>query len=311
MPIGPSLPPHLAKRSREDHEDGSSSPESSEKRRRVLGPVPPPLKPSPSRVLGPSLPPQSRSRSSSPEHDIASTPPTKPKLARVLGPAPPPAPLDERPPNPPSDDSDSSDDDFGPAPPPPGATYDAYENEPEAPSAYPPLDTNHTHSVETKKAERDAWMTMPPSHDDLARIDPTKTRPRKFNTGKSAGRSDPGGMGVWTETPEQKLKRLQDEAMGISAPANAASSNKDSRKSRDEEEKARRMREKIDATRGKSLMEQHKEKAGKDKEDDPSKRVFDYEKDMATGTKISHKQRRDMLSNAKGFGDRFSSGSFL
>lgn len=118
---------------------------------------------------------------------------------------------------------------------------------------------------------------------------------------------------AWTETPEQKLKRLQDEAMGISTPSNApAASTHDSKKSKEEERRARKMREKIDAARGKSLVEQHADKgAGKEKEDDPSKRAFDYEKDMAVVGTANNKQRREILTKSKGFGDRFSSGSFL
>jgi hypothetical protein len=147
-------------------------------------------------------------------------------------------------------------------------------------------------------------------------MDPTKMRPRKFNTGKGAsGGGGGGGTGVWTETPEQKLKRLQNEALGITAPANTsadAGKSSSSRKSKEEEEKARRIKEKLDKARGKSLVEQHKEAGtGKEKEDDPSKRGFDWEKDMGSGVKISNKQKNEMLKRAKGFGDRFSSGSFL
>jgi hypothetical protein len=163
-----------------------------------------------------------------------------------------------------------------------------------------------------KKAQRDDWMTMPPTQDDLAaRMDPTKMRARKFNTGKSAGGG--GGMSsAWTETPEEKLKRLQDEAMGISKTSGIAAPSQDGKKSKEEERRARKMREKIEAARGKSLVEQHTEKGtGKDKEDDPSKRAFDYEKDMAVVGTANHKQRRELLSKSKGFSDRFSSGSFL
>jgi hypothetical protein len=155
-------------------------------------------------------------------------------------------------------------------------------------------------------------MTMPPTQDDLAaRLDPTKQRARKFNTGKSAGGG--GGMSsAWTETPEQKLKRLQDEAMGITAPSNTTAPPQDSRKTKEEERRARKLREKIDAARGKSLVEQHADKGtGKGKEDDPSKRAFDYEKDMAVVGTANHRQRRELVSKSKGFGDRFSSGSFL
>jgi hypothetical protein len=226
-----------------------------------------------------------------------------------MGPAAPPAPLHERPPNPPSDDSDSSDDDFGPAPPPAGATYTASTHQGSNP-AKSAFDTDPQFAEAPKKAQRDDWMTMPPTQDDLAaRLDPTKQRARKFNSGKSAGGG--GGMSsAWTETPEQKLKRLQDEAMGITTASPSAGASSSGGRSKEEERRARKMREKIDASRGKSLVEQHQSKK-KIEEDDPSKRVFDYEKDMAVQGNLNHKQKRDMLSKSKGFGDRFSSGSFL
>ncbi|KAJ4984275.1 hypothetical protein SVAN01_10244 [Stagonosporopsis vannaccii] len=301
--IGPAMPPQPSKRSRDDYDDRSLSPDASDKRRRVAGP-------SPSHTAGPTLPPKAASRSSSPDSDAGPAPPPASRPARVMGPAAPPAPLDERPPNPPSDDSDSSDDDFGPAPPPAGATYRANTHGDNA-TAKSAFDTDPQFKEAPKKAQRDDWMTMPPTQDDLAaRLDPTKQRARKFNTGKSAGGGGSGGMSsAWTETPEQKLKRLQDEAMGI-APAATGASTASSGRNKDEERRARKMREKIDASRGKSLVEQHQSKK-KIEEDDPSKRVFDYEKDMAVQGNLNHKQKREMLSKSKGFGDRFSSGSFL
>ncbi|RMZ66555.1 hypothetical protein GMOD_00001900 [Pyrenophora seminiperda CCB06] len=279
--IGPTMPPHLTKRSRDDDNDNDnergSSPDSSDKRRRVIGPAPPPSACSPRRTVGPSLPPATAS--------------------------PPPAAKD--------DDSDSSsDDDFGPAPPSAGAAYsDGHETTP-AKSAF---DTEPQFAEAPKKVQRDEWMTLPPTQDDLAaRMDPTKMRARKFNSGKGAGSAGGGLSSAWTETPEQKLKRLQDEALGISAPSNSAPTTSESKRSKEEERRARKMREKIDAARGKSLVEQHQEKgAGKEKEDDPSKRAFDYEKDMAVSGTVNHKQRRDMLNKSKGFSDRFASGSFL
>ncbi|KAF2277501.1 uncharacterized protein EI97DRAFT_295408 [Westerdykella ornata] len=317
--IGPSPSPHHAKRGRDADNDRSPSPQSSEKRRRILGPAPPPASDSapnqsPTRVLGPSLPPTSPSRSSSPENAVEPALPGPVKIPRVIGPSAPPAPLSEIPHSPPSDDSDSSDDEFGPAAPPLGTDYAGHEER--YASAQPSVfDTDPQYAEHAKKTQRDEWMTMPPTQDDLAaRMDPTKLRARKFNTGKGArgAGSSGNGMGVWTETPDEKLKRLQNEALGVSAPANMDGTSKYPRKSKEEEDKARRIREKLDAARGKSLMEQHKEGGGgKDKEDDPSKRGFDWEKDMGTGMRIGDKQRNEMLKRAKGFGDRFSSGSFL
>lgn len=192
--------------------------------------------------------------------------------------------------------------------------YTAYNDEEDNAQPQSAFDTDSQYAEQVNKPKRDDWMTMPPTQDDLAaRMDPTKMRARKFNTGKGAsGTGSGGGMGVWTETPEQKLKRLQNEALGIATPANTAEKGKGSRKNKHEEEKARRIREKLDSARGKSLMEQHEDSGvGKDKEDDPSKRGFDWEKDMGSGMQIGNKQRNEMLKKAKGFGDRFSSGNFL
>lgn len=61
--------------------------------------------------------------------------------------------------------------------------------------------------------------------------------------------------------------------------------------------------------RGSKLIEEHKQKA-QFKEDDPSKRGFDREKDMQ-GIKISGKAKKEMLERAADFGSRFSSGSYL
>ncbi|CBX95194.1 hypothetical protein IAQ61_004023 [Plenodomus lingam] len=317
MPVGPRLPPHLTKRGRDDDDDveRASSPESGDKRRRVQGPVSPPSAPPSCGTLGPSLPPSLESHASDSNNSHSNVGPAHPQPsepARIVGPAPPPAPLDQRPAHvAENDDSDSSEDEFGPAPPPPDGAYISRGNR-SSPAAQSAFDTDPRFSEAPKRAQRDEWMTLPPTQDDLAaRMDPTKMRARKFNSTKGAAGS--GAMSsAWTETPEQKLKRLQNEALGIAAPSNAPVGNVKSKHSEEEERRARKMKEKIDAARGKSLVEQHQEKGeGKEKEDDPSKRAFDYEKDMAVSGTVSHKQRREMLNKSKGFSDRFSSGSFL
>lgn len=181
-----------------------------------------------------------------------------------------------------------------------------------------------------KELRRDDWMTMPPKQDDLAaRMDPTKQRARGFNTGKGA--KGPAAHGedssAWNETPEQKRKRLQDEMMGVSKSASPGLQ-KVSKPARDEAKDAAAREEIVSMvdggpvdsmgltykqakSRGPSLMDQHSQGKGKDVEDDPSKRAFDREKDMASGARIDGTQRKQLLNNASGFSSRFSGGSYL
>lgn len=63
--------------------------------------------------------------------------------------------------------------------------------------------------------------------------------------------------------------------------------------------------------RGPSLVEQHKGTKGPEAEDDPSKRAFDREKDMGSGMRIGHTQRKEMLNKAAGFSSKFAGGSYL
>src|SRR4051812_28891619 len=99
-----------------------------------------------------------------------------------------------------------------------------------------------------KKTERDAWMMMPPQQDDLAaRMDPTKIRARKFNTGKGARAPNQSGgaSDIWTETPEQKRQRLANQVLGVTeAPTSKPAAHKSVRKAEDEAT-ARRMQEHV------------------------------------------------------------------
>lgn len=177
--------------------------------------------------FGPSLPPAltvkrkrpegaddegDRSHSSSPTQSESKTPDSPGKRPRTIGPTLPPAPLDERPTTGPEVDSESSDDDdFGPSLPPTGeAAIQAAtarlvaEAAPQAP----------------EKSNRDEWMIVPPSNGDWSsRIDPTKVKNRKFNSGKGAKAPVQGqGGGVdnkWLETPAEKIARLEREVLGI------------------------------------------------------------------------------------------------
>lgn len=226
----------------------------------------------------------------------------------------PPAPLDQRPSEPANivEGSDSEDDDdFGPTLPP--EDIDGAEVAKDDGGSI----TVQRESTPEVKPQRDAWMTIAPQQDDLAaRMDPTRQRPRAFNTGKGAKGPAAGGGGgdatAWHETAEQKQKRLADEMMGISsAPSAKAGPQRPAPSSNGAEKNAARAK-KIKESRGASLMDQHKATKGKEAEDDdPSKRVFDREKDMGAGMRIGHAQREEMLKKAGGFSSKFAGGSYL
>ncbi|KAJ4405180.1 hypothetical protein N0V82_010362 [Gnomoniopsis sp. IMI 355080] len=180
-------------------------------------------------------------------------------------------------------------------------------------------------------------MLAPPSASSgYQERDPTKIKSRKFASGATATTRPRDGAGsgissIWTETPEEKAKRLADAVLGRGSAAEreqqATSKGGSSGVSgigdrRRDESKIRAFTEQ---TRGKSLYEEHQaaKKAGKasagggdakqeeEEDDDPSKRAFDREKDMALGGKITASQRKELLNRASDFGGRFSKGNYL
>lgn len=357
--IGPQLPPHLAKRKRnsedeadsasvsppsktprgpnaesdsDDDDHGPSAPKSS------IGPtMPPPTEQEPvigpvlprSVAAGPTLPPTNTDEIAlNSEGDDAFDPvPTTgspvPPTKRVLGPAPPPAPLSTRPATSPNSDSDS-DDEYGPALP------SASLHGPSRPESY-----RAQQQVQQPEAlKRDNWMLAPPpASTGYQERDPTKLKARKFASGSSATtRPKDGSSGVssiWTETPEEKARRLADAVLGRGGDAAAADSSKPvKRQEKQQPENDSHIRAFTEQTRGRSLYEAHQaaRKAGKatnaggarkrggeqdEEDDDPSKRAFDREKDMALGGRITASQRKELLNRASDFGGRFSKGNYL
>jgi hypothetical protein len=190
--VGPSLPSDLQKRKRDDdHEEEGDTSDSS------TGPSPPT------------------------RHEEQTAAPTT-KRARVIGPAPPPAPLDERPVSSgtrlASDaEFDSDDDAYGPSLPPANETAAESSIGPQMPAP----------ASSTAPLKRDEWMTTAPSNGDWSsRVDPTKLKNRKFNTGRGAKApsraGESGGDSSWHETPEQKQARLKREVMGIQVATTSA-----------------------------------------------------------------------------------------
>lgn len=139
---------------------------------------------------------------------------------RVVGPSMPPT-VSPAPEMPEVEDSetDDSDDDFGPGLPP-------SLGGPVAPVDIPDTTVHEaqTHSTgpPAKESGRDEWMLKPPEQGDWAsKIDPTQLRARKFQTGKSArsGGASKELDAAWTETPEERMRRLGDEVMGVGKPS--------------------------------------------------------------------------------------------
>ncbi|KAI5847243.1 hypothetical protein DFP73DRAFT_525579 [Morchella snyderi] len=237
------------------------------------------------------------------------------KKRRTVGPAPPPAPLNEQPSGYPDDNNDSSsDDDIGPAlPPGPGTEVD---QELAAQRRLAMFAEALVTKADDSKPKRDEWMLVPPKSEDWTlKVDPAKLKNRKFQSGKGAKAPQKAGgdNSLWTESPEERRKRLNDEVMGIRKPATQGDNIKKSSISAAEaEETARRIKKYNEINRNRSLYDQHKSSGSvREKEDNPSARAFDREKDIAGGRKVGHQQKKEMLQRAAQFGDRFSSGSFL
>ena len=279
--VGPELPPHLqAKRKRSISDDEN---------------------------LDTSRIPPKRARSASPNEEV--------KPRRIIGPTAPPASLAERPNTSCEsniDSSSSDDDDFGPSlPPAPGSANDTIESQRQQ-----DLKNDAVARKAAEKPQREEWMLVPPKQDDWSsRVDPTKLRNRKFNTGKGSkapAQQSGGENALWTETPEQKRQRLEDEVLGVKKPAQLGpETKKDVWKEQEARETRKRIEEYNEKNRTSSLYSEHKKSEPKEKEDDPSKRAFDKEKDIGLGMKIGHAQKKEMLNRAKDFGSRFAGGNYL
>ncbi|KAM3077826.1 hypothetical protein ACMFMF_004244 [Clarireedia jacksonii] len=328
--LGPSLPPtanpdEVDIESSDDDDYGPSAQPS--KTRQVLGPSAPPKKSSPPRNIGPSMPPNNPDELEidSEEDDYgpsvipAPSKPPSPPRKRILGPAPPPAPLSELPPHHPSDSDSGSESDYGPSlPPAPGsAAHSALESRRAQEAA-----SLAASASEPSKPQRPEWMLAPPTSSDwTSRVDPTKLKARKFASGKGAKApaEKTGVSAIWTETPEEKRRRLEDAVLGRhdSSAGNNGDGGRDPRmkaESKKDAETDRRIREYNEKNRGKSLYAEHAERKGeavKKEEDDPSKRGFDREKDMALGGRLGNAQKKELLNKAADFGSRFQKGKYL
>ena len=113
-----------------------------------------------------------------------------------------------------SSSSDDDDDDFGPALP-----VDQRTTTSAAGAARFITSTEHAlPEIGSETLQREDWMLSPPSISDWSsKLDPTKLRSRKFHSGKNgnAPRIHNVERKMWTETAEEKRKRIEDEIMGV------------------------------------------------------------------------------------------------
>ncbi|KAL7943217.1 hypothetical protein V8C42DRAFT_330042 [Trichoderma barbatum] len=329
--IGPQLPPQLTKRRRDSDLDDSTASASTKHARRDnslqnhdeidlnasgsdseddYAPSRPSTIPAAApttRTVGPSLPPHLASNNNTNEINLSDSDSDSDTGPAIL---PPPNPTTTVNPNPnpilkaDTESSEDEDDDFGPSLP---SSAPRRQIGPSLPPA-----------LQDDAPKRDDWMLAPPpSSNTFSERDTTRIRARKFSSKpKPTSSSSANAPSIWTETPEEKLRRLQDSVLGRTSSAS------DGQAALTEDQQRKMLRDEalaaeIHAQRGKTLLQEHQggkiAKGGKvdDEEDDPSKRAFDREKDMAVGGKITSTQRRELINKSANFGGRFQKGSFL
>jgi len=293
MGIGPQLPAHLQKKlsgAEEEEDDFGPQPQnddSDDDADSFAPPLPPDLAVRRPQV-GPAAPP-------------------------TVGPAFPSAHF-------PADDDDD-DDDYGPMPAP--AQAGAQQEEDGVKEFLEREERRRKQAEEAakpKKPQRDEWMLVPPSAQDLfASLDPTKLRARQFS--KATEDKKALDNTLWTETPAERQARLADEVMGkrkrATAPAGAElgeaeEAERKRARQRDEEIK-KHIRQHNDSTRSASLIELHNQatasSSSKDDKDNAPPGIWDRDRDMGVGGRLmDDASRKKLIKDARGLGDRFGHG---
>ncbi|KAK9462485.1 uncharacterized protein V1516DRAFT_670385 [Lipomyces oligophaga] len=216
-----------------------------------------------------------------------------------------------------AEDSSSDDDDFGPALPKP-AEIEQEEAAARQRLAKVAYSESQSSAPNSSRSKREEWMTVPPTEQDWARsrADPTQIKNKKFLSGPSATTGKRGADRTWSETESERKKRVAEEMMGLRQRANDEPKPATRVEVRDTELDTR-VQEFNARNRGKSLLELHREGLANSgvssrEPDDPSKRAFDYEKDIASGGRVLTSSKIDELSQrAEGMNSRFSKGKYM
>lgn len=300
--IGPALPPHLQKGAEQnEHASEAVSTEISTPSAPKAATTGPNL---PHRVLAAREAKRKRKLEDEVPDDVEKTytsshPPKRPARSTT----PPPLAIDDS----------ESDDEIGPSissmmTPSESMEY-ARQQAIERLSRTPPREKPAAPSE--SKLQRDAWMLAPPTQADWAgSLDASKLKARTFQQSRSGvlGQGKEVDNRLWTETPSERAQRLEEEALG-KYPKKQVDSLEESRKAEDEK-RARRIKDYNTQMRGPSLMDRHVGSQNID-HDDPSKRPFDYQKDIAGGQILGHQKRSEMISKAKDLDSKYSGGTYL
>jgi hypothetical protein len=175
-----------------------------------------------------------------------------------------------------------------------------------------PQPTSSSSSMPSEpELQRDSWMLAPPTRADwLGTLDASKLKGRTFNQSKSSNTAKSEDHTIWTETPLERAQHLENKALGRKTRP-VREEIEEEGPSAEELERERRIKEYNAQMRGPSLMEKYaalkKDEGGMD---DPSKRAFDYQKDIAGGT-MGFKERNAMIGRAKDLDSKYSRGKYL
>ncbi|ORX61381.1 hypothetical protein DM01DRAFT_1380299 [Hesseltinella vesiculosa] len=323
--IGPSIPEHLSKQKEKNQDEISISDSDDQDDDQGIGPMipkhllqqkqqrnqdeiqisdddattPPPESADDADAFAPVLPPELLQE----RRERAQQGPRR----RVMGPAmpPPPGAATHRP-------AEGEDDMVGPSLP---ANYNAHEAAltstiADIEARARQSDPTNSKAKESKGVERPEWMMVPPDVNYLA--DATSGRARSFNARSVDKNRDTSS---WTDTPADKERKAREAAQG-----NSSSSSRKSdygRPSANELATREKIQRHNETERPMSLLEMHRKgkyKRKNDNRDDPTKRAFDRDKDLAGARPMNKKQKSELLKKSGEWADRFGPGrgsSFL
>jgi len=202
---------------------------------------------------------------------------------------------------------DDSDDDIGPKPVP-GAVHEERSAVQEFLEREQRWAREREEAAKPKVPKREEWMLVPPTSGILSSVDPLRKRPTTFNRTNKEVKVD---TSIWTETPEEKARRLADEIAGIKRREEPSRGTVEeglegkSKRKRDEEVR-REVERHNKSARNESLLEQHLKKGPAE---DDKKGIWDHDRDMGiTGRLLSDQERQAKIKEARGLNDRFGHG---